>query len=432
MQGIIKVVGVGGGGCNAVRNMYNEGVAGVSFAACNTDSQSLKGSPVPVKLLMGEGLGAGGDPEIGKSEAEKSLDSLRNILSDGTKMVFITASMGGGTGTGSAPVVAQVAKELKLLTVGVVTIPFYFEKKQKIVKALKGVDELRKYVDAILIINNERLCDVYSDSDISLMIINNERLCDVYSDSDISLKEAFSRADNILKDAVKGISELITVHSEGSINLDFRDVEATMKDGGGAIMAMGRASGDHRVEKAILDALNSPLLYGNDIGKAKRILFNIYASEEHPIFVREMQEIDDFFDQLDPNISVIWGTSTDDSLGEDAKVTILATGLEDDMRKEVKANVHRTDDDFYEDLIPMLYKPAKKPTPAKVLVQELPFEVTPAPEPEPAVEEPVVEEPKVEKVPEPEPVKEPVMITESPTVSRWKAWLNNIVKDVTE
>ena len=382
MQGIIKVVGVGGGGCNAVRNMYNEGVEGVSFAACNTDSQSLKGSPVPVKLLMGEGLGAGGDPEIGKSEAEKSLDSLRNILSDGTKMVFITASMGGGTGTGSAPVVAQVAKELKLLTVGVVTIPFYFEKKQKIVKALKGVDELRKYVDAILIINNERLCDVYSDSD-------------------ISLKEAFSRADNILKDAVKGISELITVHSEGSINLDFRDVEATMKDGGGAIMAMGRASGDHRVEKAILDALNSPLLYGNDIGKAKRILFNIYASEEHPIFVRD-------------------------------KVTILATGLEDDMRKEVKANVHRTDDDFYEDLIPMLYKPAKKPTPAKVLVQELPFEVTPAPEPEPAVEEPVVEEPKVEETPEPEPQKEPMMMPESPTVSRWKLWLNNIVKEVTE
>ena len=388
MQGIIKVVGVGGGGCNAVRNMYKEGVEGVSFAACNTDSQSLKGSPVPVKLLMGEGLGAGGDPEIGKSEAEKSLDSLKKILSDGTKMVFITASMGGGT-------------------------PFYFEKKQKIVKALKGVDELRKYVDAILIINNERLCDVYSDSD-------------------ISLKEAFSRADNILKDAVKGISELITVHSEGSINLDFRDVEATMKDGGGAIMAMGRASGDHRVEKAILDALNSPLLYGNDIGKAKRILFNIYASEEHPIFVREMQEIDDFFDQLDPNISVIWGTSTDDSLGEDAKVTILATGLEDDMRKEVKANVHRTDDDFYEDLIPMLYKPAKKPTPAKVLVQELPFEVTPAPEPEPAVEEPVVEEPKVEETPEPEPEKEPVMMPESPTVSRWKSWLNNIVKEVTE
>ena len=230
---------------------------------------------------------------------------------------------------------------------------------------------------------------------------------------------------------MKGISELITVHSEGSINLDFRDVEATMKDGGGAIMAMGRASGDHRVERAILDALNSPLLYGNDIGKAQRILFNIYASEEHPIFVREMQEIDDFFDQLDPNISVIWGTSTDNSLGEDAKVTILATGLEDDMRKEVKANVHRTDDDFYEDLIPLLYKPAKKPKVAEAIVQELPFEVTPAPEPEPAVEEPK-EDPKVEEVPEPEPVKVPEVMTESPTVSRWKSWLNNIMKEVTE
>ena len=425
MQGIIKVIGVGGGGCNAVRNMFNEGVEGVTYAACNTDSQSLKGSPVPVKVLMGEGLGAGGNPEIGKSEAEKSSDSLREIMNDGTKMVFVTASMGGGTGTGSAPVVAQVAKEMGLLTVGVVTIPFYFERKPKIIQALKGVDELRKYVDAMLIINNERLCDVYSDSE-------------------ISLKEAFGRADNILKDAVKGISELITVHSEGSINLDFRDVEATMKDGGGAIMAMGRASGDHRVEKAILSALDSPLLYGNDIGKAKRILFNIYASDEHPIFVREMQEIDDFFDQLDPNISVIWGTSTDDSLGEDAKVTILATGLEDDIRKEVQENVHRDDDDFYEDLINRLYKPAKKKKVGEVITQaELEFEVEKAPEPEPA------------KAPEPAAPEEDRESTTTETdsdttsdedvwntddeapiaptmVSKWKKWLNDLMKDVTE
>lgn len=425
MQGIIKVIGVGGGGCNAVRNMYNEQVTGVTFAACNTDSQSLKGSPVPVKVLMGEGLGAGGDPEIGRSEAEKSIDTLREILSDGTKMVFITASMGGGTGTGSAPVVAQVAQELGLLTVGVVTIPFYFERKPKIIQALKGVDEMRKYVDAMLIINNERLCDVYSDSE-------------------ISLKEAFGRADNILKDAVKGISELITVHSEGSINLDFRDVEATMKDGGGAIMAMGRASGEHRVEKAIIDALNSPLLYGNDIGKAKRILFNIYASDEHPIFVREMQEIDDFFDQLDPNISVIWGTSTDDSLGEDAKVTILATGLEDDMCKETGQDVHRNADDYYEDLIPKLYKPAKKKV-AEVITQELPFVVEPAAEPEPAVvSEPAdSHEATVEPVPAPSVTPEPEGTKErdedeqeepeeSTMVSKWKGWLNNLVKDVTE
>ena len=417
MQGIIKVVGVGGGGCNAVRNMFNENVTGVTFAVCNTDSQSLKGSPVPVKVLMGEGLGAGGDPEIGKAEAEKSIDTLRDIMNDGTKMVFITASMGGGTGTGSAPVVAKIAKDMGLLTVGVVTIPFYFERKPKIVQALKGVDEMRKYVDAILIINNERLCDVYSDSE-------------------ISLKEAFGRADNILKDAVKGISELITIHSEGSINLDFRDVEATMKNGGGAIMAMGRASGEHRVEKAIIDALNSPLLYGNDIGKAKRILFNIYASDEHPIFVREMQEIDDFFDQLDPNINVIWGTSTDEALGEDAKVTILATGLEDDMRKEISQNVHRTDDDFYEDLIPKLYKPAKKVI--EVIAQQLPFEVEPAPEPEPAKEPEPVAEPDPVVEPEPEPVEqteeeEKQDDPEEPTmVSKWKGWLNNLMKEVTE
>ena len=417
MQGIIKVVGVGGGGCNAVRNMFNENVTGVTFAVCNTDSQSLKGSPVPVKVLMGEGLGAGGDPEIGKSEAEKSIDTLRDIMNDGTKMVFITASMGGGTGTGSAPVVAKIAKDMGLLTVGVVTIPFYFERKPKIVQALKGVDEMRKYVDAILIINNERLCDVYSDSE-------------------ISLKEAFGRADNILKDAVKGISELITIHSEGSINLDFRDVEATMQNGGGAIMAMGRASGEHRVEKAIIDALNSPLLYGNDIGKAKRILFNIYASDEHPIFVREMQEIDDFFDQLDPNINVIWGTSTDEALGEDAKVTILATGLEDDMRKEISQNVHRTDDDFYEDLIPKLYKPAKKVI--EVIAQQLPFEVEPAPEPEPAKEPEPVAEPDPVVEPEPEPVEqteeeEKLDDPEEPTmVSKWKGWLNNLMKEVTE
>ncbi len=402
MQGIIKVIGVGGGGCNAVRNMYNEGVEGVTYAACNTDSQSLKSSPVPVKMLLGaSGLGAGANPELGRQEAENNVEDIKTLLSDGTKMVFVTAGMGGGTGTGAAPVVAKVAKDMGLLTIGIVTIPFYFEKKKKIIKALKGVDELRKNVDAILIVNNERLCDVYSNSE-------------------ISIKEAFQRADNILKDAVKGISELITVHSDGSINLDFRDVETTMKNGGGAIMAMGRANGKNRVEKAIIDALDSPLLYGNDIGKAKRILFNIYASEEHPIFVSEMQEIDDFFDQLDPNIDVIWGTSTDDTLGEDAKVTILATGLEDDLRCEVQENVHRDDDDFYEDLIQKLYKPAKKPTVGEVITQqELPFEVEPAPEVEPAADE---DEWNTEE-------EAPV----SPTmVSKWRAWLKDFMKDVKE
>ena len=417
MQGIIKVIGVGGGGCNAVRNMFDEGVQGVTYAVFNTDSQSLSRSPVPVKLMLGtSGLGAGANPELGKQEAEANVADIEKLLSDGTKMVFVTAGMGGGTGTGAAPVVAKVAKNMGLLTVGVVTIPFYFEKKKKIIKALKGVEEMRKNVDALLIVNNERLCDVYTDSE-------------------LSVKEAFQRADHILMDAVKGISELITMPSDGGIKSDFRDVETTMKNGGGAIMAMGRASGEHRVERAILDALDSPLLYGNDIGKAKRILFNIYASDEHPIFVRELQEIDDFFDQLDPNIDVIWGTATDDSLGEDAKVTILATGLEDELRSEVQQNAHHDEDDFYEDLIPKLYKPAKKKKIAEVLSQELPFEVEQTPEQEPVeeVQTPIVE---VEEKPKVEPevvVEERKEEPKQPTiVEKWGRWLNNLTKDVTE
>ena len=379
--------------------MYKEGVDGVTYAVCNTDSQSLSRSPVPVKIQLGEGLGAGGDPEKGKNEAVNTIDTIQKLLADGTKMAFVTAGMGGGTGTGAAPVVAGVAKDMGILTVGVVTIPFSFEKKRKIVKALKGVEEMRKNVDALLIVNNERLCDVYSDAE-------------------IPLKEAFLRADNILMDAVKGISELITLPSDGGIKSDFRDVETTMKNGGGAIMAMGRASGEHRVASAIINALDSPLLYGNDIGKAKRILFNIYASDEHPIFVKELQEIDDFFDQLDPNIDVIWGTATDDTLGVDAKVTILATGMEDSLKEEVKTDVYRNDDEFFESLIPLLYKPRKK-TVAEVITQTLPFEVEVMPEPEPAV----IPEPEPEKVPEEE---------EKPTmVNKWRRWLDNVVKGLT-
>ena len=413
MQGIIKVIGVGGGGCNAVRNMYNDQIQGVTYAVCNTDSQSLLRSPVPVKIQLGEGLGAGGNPDKGRMEAENGIDAIEKLLSDDTKMVFVTAGMGGGTGTGAAPVVAGVAKQMGLLTVGVVTIPFFFEKKRKIIKALKGVDELRKNVDALLIVNNERLCDVYADSD-------------------LSVKDAFKRADNILMDAVKGISELITMPSDGGIKSDFRDVETTMKNGGGAIMAMGRASGDHRVQRAILDALDSPLLYGNDIGKAKRILFNIYSSDTHPIYVRELQEIDDFFDQLDPNIDVIWGTATDDSLGEDAKVTILATGMENDLRKDVQADIHRDVDDFYEDLIPLLYKPTKVETMGKIIgkEQKLDFKVEEAKDPEPAVEpEPIVEEQPTVIEPEAEPIEEPKQQT---IVEKWKGWLNSLMKDVME
>ena len=401
---ILKVVGVGGAGCNAVRNMYDEGIEGVSFAVFNTDSKVLAKSPVPVKLQLGEGLGAGANPEVGKSEAENNIDDIRTLLNDGTKMVFITAGMGGGTGTGAAPVVAQIAQELGILTVAIVTIPFYFERKKKIVKALKGVEEMRKYVDAMLVINNERLCDVYSDSP-------------------ISLNEAFKRADDVLKEAVKGISELITFHSDGNINLDFRDVETTTRKGGGAIMAIGRASGNKRIERAIIDALDSPLLCGNDINKAKKILFNIYASTEHQIFVNEMQEIDDFFDQLDPDIEVIWGTSTDDSLGEDAKVTILATGIDNEFteRKEEQRNVG---DEHFEQLIKDLYKPVKKSKPEikKEEVVEIKEEVK---EPEPPF---VVVAPKVEPAAEPikEEKSEEVSEPKKPTIlDRWKAWLRD-------
>ena len=349
---IIKVIGVGGGGCNAVRNMYSVGIQGVSFAVCNTDSKPLLKSPVPVKIQLGEGLGAGGDPNIGKEEAQKNLDDIKRLLDDGTQMVFVTAGMGGGTGTGSAPVIAAVAKEKGILTVGVVTLPFYFEKKKKIIKALKGIEELKKHVDALLIVNNERLCQIYSDSK-------------------VPMNEAFARADNILKDAVQGISELITVYSDGCIGLDFRDVETTIRNGGGAIMAMGRANGEMRIERAIIDALDSPLLCGNNIGKAKRILFNIYASEKAPIYVSEMQEIDEFFDQLDPDIDVIWGTSIDNTLGEDVKVTILATGLEDGLSVGEDNIYNRTDNDkHYDELIKKLYKPgqASKNTPLSAFI----------------------------------------------------------------
>ena len=245
----------------------------------------------------------------------------------------------------------------------------------------------------------------------------------MFSDSPISLNEAFKRADDVLKEAVKGISELITFHSDGNINLDFRDVETTTRKGGGAIMAIGRASGNKRIERAIIDALDSPLLCGNDINKAKKILFNIYASTEHQIYVNEMQEIDEFFDQLDPDIEVIWGTSTDDSLGEDAKVTILATGIDNEFT-EPKEEKRNEGEEHFEQLIKDLYKPAKKPKPEvkkedEVEIQEEIKETAPpfvvvAPIVEPAVE-PIKEE-------TPEEVTEP----KKPSIlDRWKAWLRD-------
>lgn len=331
---IIKVVGVGGGGCNAVKNMYEEHIANVTFAVCNTDSKALSNSPVPTKIMLGDsGLGAGANPELGKSEALKSKDMVKKLFTDNTKMCFITAGMGGGTGTGAAPVIASIARSMGILTIGIVTIPFFFEKKRKIVKALKGVEEMRKNVD-------------------SLLIINNESICDIYSDSKLPVKDALKAADQILCNAAKGISELVTL--EGNINLDFRDVETTMRGGGGAIMAIGRARGEKRVEKAIINALESPLLYGSDITQAKNILFNIYTSDDAPLFVDEMREIDAFMYGLNPNIDVIWGTSDDNTLGEDAKIIILATGLDNRfMPDEITTS---EDDSQYDKIISKLYR----------------------------------------------------------------------------
>lgn len=419
-KNIIKVIGVGGGGCNAVKNMYSEGIVNVSFAVCNTDSQSLSKSPVPVKIMLGKsGLGAGANPEVGRSEAQNTQEDIKRLLDDGTKMAFVTAGMGGGTGTGAAPVIAGIAKSMGILTVGIITIPFYFEKRKKIVKALQGVEEMRKNVDALLIVNNERLCDVYADSE-------------------ITVKDAFKLADKVLSDATKSISELITV--EGTINLDFRDIETTIKSGGGAIMAMGRASGEARVQNAILNALDSPLLYGSDISNAQRILFNIYTSSKHPIFVREMREIDAFFDELNPDIKVIWGLSDDDSLDEDAKVTILATGLNNELADEIQDNPVTTtkDEDDYQRIIDKLYHPIrddfqsqKKEDPPKENIPAEPSntESTDIPDEDPAPltpDAPTEESPVVEEEPQ-----KPVIQQKPPTLTkRIRDRLKKIAEDL--
>lgn len=308
-QKIIKVIGVGGGGGNAVKNMYRTGIQDVSFVLCNTDNQALAKSSIPVKLQIGrnttKGLGAGNDPDVARQAAEENIEDIRKQFQDGTEMVFITAGMGGGTGTGAAPVVARVAKESGVLTVGVVTIPFKFELRPKIVQALKGVDAISKHVDALLVINNERIFDIYQNCHIT---------------------DAFHRVDDTLTIAVKSISEIITM--EGTINLDFRDVSKVLRNGGVAIMSYGLGRGENRLAMAIENALHSPLLNDNDIYNSKKILFNIYDSPKHPIMVEEMEEISRFTDRfLSKDIEVIWGLATDESLDEDVKITILATGF---------------------------------------------------------------------------------------------------------
>lgn len=302
---IIKVIGVGGGGGNAVNHMYKEGIHDVTFVVCNTDNQALDQSPVPFKLQLGsEGLGAGNRPERAKRAAEDTIEGIKNMLNDGCKMVFITAGMGGGTGTGAAPIIAKTAKDMGILTVGIVTIPFLFEGAKKIDQALDGVEEISKHVDALLVINNERLRDVYSD---------------------FSVLDAFAKADDTLSIAAKSIAEIITIR--GRINLDFRDVKTVLKDGGVAIMSTGFGEGEGRVTQAINDALHSPLLNNNDIFNSKRILFNISYSPNNDLMMEEMNELHEFMSRFGDDVETKWGLYIDEALEKKVKFTILATGF---------------------------------------------------------------------------------------------------------
>ena len=306
---IIKVIGVGGGGGNAVNHMYKEGIHDVTFVLCNTDAQALNDSPVPVHLQLGkEGLGAGNRPERARQAAEDTIEDIKHMLNDGTKMAFITAGMGGGTGTGAAPVIARVSKELGILTVGIVTIPFRFEGAKKIDQALDGVEEMAKHVDALLVINNERLREIYPE---------------------LSLLNGFRKADDTLSVAAKSIAEIITVH--GIMNLDFNDVKTVLKDGGVAIMSTGYGEGEGRVKQAIEDALNSPLLNDNDVYKSKKILlsinFNSDDKDNPGLTMEEMGDVTEFMNHFSADFELKWGLAIDPELDKKVKVTILATGF---------------------------------------------------------------------------------------------------------
>lgn len=306
---IIKVLGIGGGGSNAVNHMFRMGIKDVNFMVCNTDAQALENSPVSVKIQIGEsiteGRGAGNKPEVGRQAAQENLDDVMETLSKNTKMVFLTAGMGGGTGTGAAPVIAKACRELGILTVAIVTIPFRFEGQKRIQQAIDGINELKDQVDSLLVINNEKLREIYGD---------------------LKISEAFSKADDVLTKAAKGIAEIITVHSY--INVDFADVETVMYNSGVAMMGSGEASGEDRARKAVEIAITSPLLNSNDITGAKSILLNI-TSGESEISMDEVGEITDFINAAaEDNVMIIWGTGKDESLDDKVMVTVIATGFE--------------------------------------------------------------------------------------------------------
>jgi len=304
----IKVIGVGGGGSNAVNHMFDLGIKGVDFIVCNTDKQALDVSAVPYKIQLGasltEGNGAGAIPEVGKNAAIENIDDIRDVLSKGTKMVFVTAGMGGGTGTGAAPIIAGIARELGILTVGIVTVPFGFEGRKRRLQAEEGLEEMRKSVDTLLVINNEKLREMTGN-----LTINN----------------AFSKADDVLTVAAKGIAELISV--TGSVNVDFNDVYTVMKDSGVAIMGSAAVEGDDRAIRCVQEAMSSPLLNDNNIYGAKYVLLNITYGEKE-VLMDEITEITDYIqDEAGSTADVIWGHGYDPSLGDKLSVTLIATGF---------------------------------------------------------------------------------------------------------
>ena len=313
---IIKVFGVGGGGSNAVNHMYRQGIKDVGFAICNTDAQALENSPVPLRIQIGdnltEGRGAGNKPDKGRDAAIENLDDIVEELAKNTKMAFITAGMGGGTGTGAAPIIAKAAKELDILTVAIVTIPFRFEGKRRISQAIDGIQELSTHVDSLIVINNEKLREISGD---------------------LTISNAFAKADDILTTAAKGIAEIITVH--GHLNVDFADVQTVMSNSGVALMGSAVSEGDDRAEKAIQSALTSPLLNNNDIKGAKNILLNI-ASGEEEVTMDEIAEINEYVqEEAGYTADLIWGNSYDETLGKKISVTIIATGFETDVIPEI-------------------------------------------------------------------------------------------------
>ncbi|MFY8008819.1 MAG: cell division protein FtsZ, partial [Flavobacterium sp.] len=328
---VIKVIGVGGGGSNAINHMFKQGIKGVDFIVCNTDSQALQNSPVPNKIQLGvnltEGLGAGANPDVGHQSALESVGDIEKMLDSNTKMVFITAGMGGGTGTGAAPVIAQLAKERDILTVGIVTIPFQFEGKVRSEQALLGVEKLRKQVDSLIVINNNKLREVYGN---------------------LGFKAGFSKADEVLATASRGIAEVITHHY--TQNIDLKDAKTVLSNSGTAIMGSAVATGDNRAKEAIITALDSPLLNDNKITGAKNVLLLI-VSGSNEITIDEIGEINDHIQtEAGYNANIIMGVGEDESLGEAIAVTIIATGFNVEQQNgivntEVKKIVHALEDD---------------------------------------------------------------------------------------